>query len=138
MLGLNTQYGTAHQNRGQVTYNNKKDKPGAAAIGNSQGVRSGRGLVGTGSGSGAGGSSAATGKPQSQSTSNSQTAKNKQQIHSQADVNSGGQQYFNQYFKQNKKSNFIQMNKYGAYGKYAQIDSPKDSSIERARQNDMI
>ena len=58
-----------------------------------------------------------------------------------------GQQYFKQYFKQKKNSNYIQINnKYGAQGgptgyqigKYAQVDSPKDNSIERARNNDMI
>jgi len=51
-----------------------------------------------------------------------------------------GQQYFQQYFQQKKHSNYIQINdKYHpGYGKFAQLDSPKDGSIERVRQDDMI
>lgn len=50
----------------------------------------------------------------------------------------------NQYFKQTKHSSYIAINgKYGGQsgfgnGKYGQVDSPKDGSIERARQVDII
>ena len=57
-------------------------------------------------------------------------------------TNSSQQQYLPQYFlKQKKQSNYIN-SKYGqeSYntGKFSQIDSPKDSSIERIRQDDIL
>ena len=54
-----------------------------------------------------------------------------------------GQQYLNQFFKQKKHSNYMKANAAGAYpqnrgGKFSQVDSPKDGSIERARQDDIV
>ena len=69
-----------------------------------------------------------------------------------------GQQYINQYFKQKKnivgqvvqghesthttghhqRSTGQTSQQVFAFAKFSQIDSPKDSSIERARQNDML
>ena len=96
--------------------------------------------LGTGRSNGRGGivSNGTTGSSQNGSKPSSKGGGNVQ--------NEVGQQYFKQYFKQKKSSNFIQINdKYGAQGgngytigKYAQVDSPKDSSIERARHVDMI
>lgn len=45
-----------------------------------------------------------------------------------------GEKYLNQYFKQQKHN----MNTGNKYKKYAQIDSPKDGSIERVRHADML
>jgi len=72
--------------------------------------------------------------------------------------NEMGQQYINQYFKQKKnivgqvvqghesthttghhqRSTGQTSQQVFAFAKFSQIDSPKDSSIERARQNDML
>jgi ATP-dependent helicase YprA (DUF1998 family) len=57
--------------------------------------------------------------------------------------NHQGEQYLTQYFNQKKNTNFIHLNNKYAQPpyhskKFAQVESPKDSSIERARQEDII
>jgi hypothetical protein len=58
-------------------------------------------------------------------------------------TNHQGEQYLNQYFKQTKNTNVLHANNNHPLTqfqskKFSQVESPKDSSIERARQDDIL